>query len=85
MDENSRRNLEAAERAERYLKGIPPHLRGPATRILVSNPPPSTERGSVAPSLRCIEGKRAERQSPSQRSLLVSVPRTDSGAGEEHH
>ena len=36
MDENSRRNLEAAERAERYLKGIPPHLRGPATRILVS-------------------------------------------------
>ena len=75
MDENSRRNREAAERAERYLREIPPHLRGPAARILVSNPPPSaTPDATEPPPLRGIDGQGAKRQSPSQSPLLVGVP-----------
>jgi hypothetical protein len=79
MNENSRRNKEAAERAERYLKEIPPHLLGRAGRILVSNPPPSAKPDTTEPpSLRGIEGRRTKRQSPSQSPsqspLLVSVP-----------
>ena len=75
MDENSRRNREAAERAERYLKEIPPHLLGPAARILVSNPPPSAKpEATEPPPLRGIDGRRTKRQSPSQSPLLVSVP-----------
>ena len=49
MDENSRRNREAAERAERYLKAIPRHLLGPAGRILVSNPAPSSKPEATEP------------------------------------
>lgn len=75
MNENSRRNREAAERAERYLKEIPPHLLGPAGRILVSNPPPSAKPDTAQPpSLRGIDGRRSKRQSPSQSPLLASVP-----------
>ena len=75
MNENSRRNREAAERAERYLKEIPPHLLGRAGRILVSNPPPSAKPDTTEPpSLRGIEGRRTKRQSPSQSPLLVGVP-----------
>ena len=75
MDENSRRNREAAERAERYLKGIPPHLLGPAARILVSNPPPSAKPDATEPSpLRGIDGQGAKLQSPSQSPLLVGIP-----------
>ena len=75
MNENSRRNREAAERAERYLKEIPRHLLGPAGRILVSNPPPSAKPDTKEPpTLRGIEGRRSKRQSPSQSPLLVSVP-----------
>ena len=63
MNENSRRNREAAERAERYLKEIPPHLLGPAGRILVSNPPPSAKPDTTEPpSLRGIDGRRSKRQ-----------------------
>ena len=74
MDENSRRNREVAERAERYLKAIPPHLLGPAGRILVSNPAPSPRpEATEAPPLRGIEGRRSKRHSPSQRKLLGPV------------
>ena len=72
MDENTRRNQEAAKRAERYLKEIPPHLLGPAGRVLLSNATPSTKRGP-APALRGIKGRRTERQSPSQQTLIGGV------------
>lgn len=72
MDDDNRRNQEAAERAERYLKDIPPHLLGPAGRVLLSNAPPPTKRGPAA-RLVGIEGRGAERESPSQRSLIVGV------------
>ena len=66
MDDDTRRNQEAVERAERYLKHIPSHLLGPAGRVLLSNAPPTTKQGPAA-RLRGIEGGGAERQSPSQR------------------
>ena len=72
MATESRKNQEAAERAERYLKDLPLHLVGPAGRVLLSNAPPSTKGGAAA-RLRGIEGLGGERQSPSQRSLIVGV------------
>lgn len=70
MDENRKRT---AAKAERRLKEIPHHLLGPAGRILLSNSPPPTKRGAGTAPLRSIEGRRTERQSPSQRSLLGEV------------
>ena len=75
MDENSRRNREVAERAERYLREIPLHLLGPAGRILVSNPPPSAKPDTTEPPpLRGIDGRKSKRQLPSQSPLLAGVP-----------
>ena len=76
MDDDTRRNQEAVERAERYLKHIPSHLLGPAGRVLLSNAPPTTTKQGPAAliRLRGIEGGGAERQSPSQRLHSTTSP-----------
>ena len=72
MAKDSIKNQEAAARAESNLRAVPPHLLGPAGRVLLSNAPPSTP-GDTAAGLRGIAGRGGERQSPSQRSLIGSV------------
>ena len=72
MDEESRRNQEAATRAERHLKEIPSHWLGPAGQVLLSNAMSSTKQ-DLAPPLRGIEGRGKERQSPSQQPLIAGV------------
>ena len=72
MANDSRKHQKAAERAESYLRALPPHLLGRAGRVLLSHAPPST-KGDTAAGLRSIAGRGGERQSPSKRPLIVGV------------
>ena len=71
MAKDSTKNQKAAERAQDRLRAVPPHLLGPAGRVLLCNVPPAP--GDTAAGLRGIAGRGGERQSPSQRSPIAVV------------